>query len=239
MNLLFAGSTPVMYPYLVKKIEIMKYLGPKVKVIRKLGQLPGLTQKIIKNRIKTPGQHGILVNRIKQSSLSDDYKHRLLEKQKLKFNYCITEKQLKNYYKKAKQKKGSTGLFLLTFLESRLDCIIYRLGFAPTIIAARQLINHRHILVNNKIVTIASYMCKLNDIINIKKNSSLKLTIYKKIDLQSLIVDDQNTSPKDNILPSYLDLNLKTYTGKVISFITCDTPLIRINELKVIEYYSR
>ena len=98
-----------------------RYTGPRVKIIRRLGLLPGLTRKTTKTRTKTPGQHGKLVlAKSKRSSLSDDYKERLLEKQKLRFNYGVTEKQLVSYYKEAKRRKTSTGTTLLELLEGRL-----------------------------------------------------------------------------------------------------------------------
>ena len=95
------------------------YRGPRIRIIRRLGLLPGLTRKNTKNRTKTPGQHGrIVFTRTKRSSLSDDYKERLFEKQKLRFNYGVSEKQLVAYFKEAKRKQGSTGTGLLELLES-------------------------------------------------------------------------------------------------------------------------
>ena len=92
-----------------------------------------------------------MLAKAKRSSLSDDYRERLLEKQKLRFNYGVTEKQLLAYYKK-QNVNGSTGSLLLEILEARLDCVVYRLGFASTIPAARQIINHGHVLVNNSLL---------------------------------------------------------------------------------------
>ena len=154
-----------------------RYTGPRVRIVRRLGLLPGLTRKNTKNRTKTPGQHGkIIFAKSKRSSLSDDYRERLIEKQKIRFNYGVTEKQLVAYYKEAKRQKGSTGQVLLELLEARLDCVIYRLGFAPTIPAARQIVNHGHILVNNRLIDIPSFICEKGDIVTIKeKPNSLKL----------------------------------------------------------------
>ena len=95
-----------------------RYLGPKVKIVRRLGLLPGLTRKTAKNRKKTPGQHGkIVFAKTKRTSLSDDYRQRLLEKQKLRFNYGVNESQLVRYVKKARNMKGSTGELVLQLLE--------------------------------------------------------------------------------------------------------------------------
>ena len=99
-----------------------RYIGPKLRIIRRLGLLPGLTRKNPKTRTKTPGQHGkVLFSVSKRSSLSDDYRVRLFEKQKLRFNYGVTEKQLVAYYHEAKRLTGSTGTLLLELLEARLD----------------------------------------------------------------------------------------------------------------------
>jgi len=226
-----------------------RYVGPRLRIIRRLGLLPGLTRKNTKNRTKTPGQHGkILFLKSKRSSLSDDYKERLLEKQKLRFNYGITEKQLIAYYKEAKRRQGSTGTILLELLESRLDCIIYRLGFAATIPAARQIVNHGHILVNNKSVNIPSFHCKSNDIIGIKDRIQSKKLISENLDTQQKRRDliqrrmkriNLTKSRFHSLLPKHLEIDNEKLIGKIISTIKRKDVLIRINELKVIEYYSR
>ena len=168
---------------------MVRYLGPKIKIIRRLGLLPGLTRKTTKNRKKTPGQHGkVLFLKKSRSSLSDDYRQRLLEKQKLRFNYGVTEKQLISYFKKAKSSKGSTGNLLLQLLESRLDCIIYRLGFAPTIPAARQIVNHGHVLVNKKLVNIASFLCSPNDILSIKEREQSEKLLTSNFTFSSYLL---------------------------------------------------
>lgn len=124
-----------------------KYRGPRLRLVRKLGQLPGLTNKN-SSKINTPGQHG--QSKVKFLKKLSPYGLRLLEKQKIRFNYNINERQLVRYIKQAKKANGSTGEILLTLLEMRLDNTIYRLGMAPSILAARQLISHGHILVNKK-----------------------------------------------------------------------------------------
>lgn len=226
-----------------------RYLGPKIKIIRRLGLLPGLTRKITKNRKKTPGQHGkIAFIKKSRSSLSDDYRQRLFEKQKLRFNYGVTEKQLISYYKKAKKSRGSTGSLLLELLESRLDCIVYRLGFAPTIPAARQIVSHGHILVNNQPVNIASFLCSSKDEIKIKDRESSKKLItanfntqqqkrtlikrrMKKINLTKLRFH--------SLLPKHLEVNSESLVAQVLSPVKRKDVLVKINELKVVEYYSR
>jgi len=231
---------------------MVRYLGPRVRIIRRLGSLPGLTRKNTKNREKTPGQHGkILFTKTKRSSLSDDYKERLFEKQKLRFNYGVTEKQLVSYYKEAKRRIGSTGSFLLELLESRLDCIVYRLGFAATIPSARQLVAHGHILVNKKIVNIPSFLCTEGDIISIKNKNKSENLILSNFEIQQQkrkLIQRRMKRIKltksrfQSLLPSHLEINRDEndiLLGKIVSSIKRKDILLRINELKVVEYYSR
>ena len=136
-----------------------RYRGAKLRITRRLGELPGLTQKISANK-QRPGQHGKTVKK------STEYGLRLEEKQKLKFNYGLTESQLYKYIKEARRRKGVTGLLLLQLLEMRLDTICFSLGLTPTIASARQLVNHGHILINGKKVDIPSFQCRKDDIIS-------------------------------------------------------------------------
>jgi len=226
-----------------------RYIGPRLRIIRVLGLLPGLTRKTPKNRTKTPGQHGKLIfTKTKRSSLSDDYRERLLEKQKLRFNYGITEKQLIAYYKEAKKQKGSTGITLLELLESRLDCIIYRLGFAGTIPAARQIVNHGHILVNNRLVNIPSFLCKSGDKIQVKEKSTSRTLIFGNFEIQQqkrqliqrrMKKINLTRSRFHSLLPKHLEIDNETLIGKVLAPVKRKDVLVRINELKVVEYYSR
>ena len=228
---------------------MVRYTGPRIRIVRRLGLLPGLTRKNIKNRIKTPGQHGKTVSmKAKRSSLSDDYRERLLEKQKLRFNYGVTEKQLVAYYKEAKRRVGSTGSLLLELLEARLDCVIYRLGFAPTIPAARQIVNHGHVIVNNKAVNIPSFICQEGDIITVKEKTQSRKLIEENFQTQQqkrkLIQRrmkrvNLTKSRFHSLLPSHLEIDSEKLIGKFISPVKRKDVLVRINELKVVEYYSR
>nr|ANQ38708.1 ribosomal protein S4 [Cynomorium coccineum] len=139
----------------MKGVFMSRYRGPNLKKINRLGTLPGLTNKIPKtlNNLKKKSHYGICLE----------------EKQKLRFNYGITEKQLLKYICISKKAKGSTSRVLLQLLEMRLDNIIFKWGISSTIPGARQLINHRHILINHYIINIPSYNCKLKDIIEKKK----------------------------------------------------------------------
>ena len=154
------------------------------------------------------------------------YVTRLKEKQKLKFNYGIVEKQLYNYIKEARRRNGITGLILLQLLEMRLDNVCFRLGFGKTIAQARQFVNHGHILVNKSVVDIPSFQCHLNDNISIRKNS--KLLIQKNLD-----------SKRIKNLPIHLKLDKSNLEGKIIDYCNRKSVLLKLNELLVIEYYSR
>jgi small subunit ribosomal protein S4 len=226
-----------------------RYTGPRIRIIRRLGLLPGLTRKNIKNRTTTPGQHGkLILTKSKRSTLSDDYRDRLLEKQKLRFNYGITEKQLVSYYKQAKREVGSTGNILLQLLEARLDCVVYRLGFAPTIPSARQIVNHCHILVNGKVVNIPSFVCQKGDIITVSSKEKSKNLVGKNFEVQQLkrsLIQrrmkriNMTKSRFHSLLPVHLNVESDTLIGKFLSPVKRKDVLVRVNELKVVEYYSR
>jgi small subunit ribosomal protein S4 len=158
------------------------------------------------------------------------------------------EKQLISYYKEAKRRIGSTGSLLLELLEARLDCVIYRLGFAPTIPAARQIVNHGHVIVNNKSVDIPSFICQEGDIITIKdKTQSRKLieenfqTQQQKRKLIQRRMKRVNLTKSrfHSLLPSHLEIDPEKLIGKFLSAVKRKDVLVRINELKVVEYYSR
>jgi len=148
-----------------------RYRGPRLRIIRRLGELPGLTQKTCERNFP-PGQHGPKKKLTgNQKSKESQYAIRLKEKQKLRFNYGISERQLISYVREARRRSGSTGEILLQLLEMRLDNIVFRLGFAPTIASARQLISHGHIAINGIRTNIPSYLCKINDTISVAENS--------------------------------------------------------------------
>ncbi len=198
-----------------------RYRGPRLRLCRRLGDLPGLTRKTSKKQ-SPPGEHG---NKNKKPS---EYAVRLEEKQKLKFNYGLNEKQLSRYVKTAKRVPGSTGYILLQLLEMRLDNTLFRLGMAPTIPASRQLVNHGHVYVNNHTVSIASYQCKPGDTITIKPQDSSRSLVSKYLMFPGLA----------NI-PSHLELDTNTLVGKVNGIIEREWVAIQLNELLVVEYYSR
>nr|AMC32651.1 ribosomal protein S4 [Vicia villosa] len=194
-----------------------RYRGPRFKKIRRLGALPGLTSKQL-----TVGSE------LSSSTQKSQYRIRLEEKQKLRFHYGLTERQLLKYVRIAGKAKGSTGQVLLQLLEMRLDNILFRLGMATTIPQARQLVNHRHVLVNGRIVDIPSYRCKPEDIITAKDEKKSRTLIQHSLE-----------SPPREKLPTHLTLDPLQYKGLVNQIIDSKWVGFKINELLVVEYYSR
>ena len=202
-----------------------RYRGPKLKIRRRLGVLPGLTTKKSK-KINRPGKDGN-VNADTGKKITE-YGVRLEEKQKLKFNYGLTENQLYRYIKEARRRQGVTGLILLQLLEMRLDTICFTLGYAKSIAQARQLVNHGHITVNKKVVSIPSFQCRLNDIIGIKEKISSKTLIENNI--------KNNQKPT---LPSHLKFDNSKLEAKLLDYCNRDDIALQLDELLVIEHYSR
>jgi small subunit ribosomal protein S4 len=198
-----------------------RYRGAKLRITRRLGDLPGLTSKTSK-LTKRPGQHGATKKKLTQ------YAIRLEEKQKLRFNYGISEKQLMNYVRQAKKIKGASGNILLQLLEMRLDNIIFRLGMASTIASARQIVTHKHILINGSCVSIPSYQCQPGDTISVKDSTASKQLITKNLELPAL-----------SNIPQNLEFDKKTLLAKVLGVIDREWIALKLNELFVIEYYSR
>nr|QYB22608.1 ribosomal protein S4 [Prumnopitys amara] len=219
-----------------------RYRGPRIKLIRRLKNLPGLTKYRRVDREKE-----------KKSR----YRIRLEEKQKLRFHYGLTDRQLLQYVRIARRAKGSTGQVLLQLLEMRLDNIIFRLGMALTIPGARQLVNHRHILVNDRMVDIPSYRCKPKDVITIKDQQRSRNIINKNIDLsrkyqeRSRLISKRIIKRKKILfflfkkhemkhkVPFHLTLDSSQYKGVVNRIIDSTRIGLNINELLVIEYFSR
>ncbi|HEY9689884.1 MAG TPA: 30S ribosomal protein S4 [Coleofasciculaceae cyanobacterium] len=198
-----------------------RYRGPRLRIVRRLGELPGLTRKSAK-RAYPPGQHG--QNRKKRS----EYAVRLEEKQKLRFNYGVSERQMLRYVRKARRAAGSTGTVLLQLLEMRLDNTVFRLGMAPTIPAARQLVNHGHIMVNGRRVDVASYQCRAGDVVTVRPKDQSRKIIEANLQFPGLAN-----------MPSHLEFDKEKLIGKVNSTIDREWVALQINELLVVEYYSR
>nr|YP_009529953.1 ribosomal protein S4 [Parasponia rugosa]ASR92838.1 ribosomal protein S4 [Parasponia andersonii]ASR92917.1 ribosomal protein S4 [Parasponia rigida]ASR92994.1 ribosomal protein S4 [Parasponia rugosa]AXX77232.1 ribosomal protein S4 [Parasponia rugosa] len=198
-----------------------RYRGPRFKKIRHLGALPGLTNK--KPRAGSDPRNQL------RSGKKSQYRIRLEEKQKLRFHYGLTEEQLLKYVRIAGKAKGSTGQVLLQLLEMRLDNILFRLGMASTIPQARQLVNHRHILVNGRMVDIPSYRCKPRDIITVRDEQKKS---------KSMVQNYLDSSTRED-LPKHLTLHPFQYKGSVNQIIDSKWVGLKINELLVVEYYSR
>nr|YP_010154151.1 ribosomal protein S4 [Corydalis hsiaowutaishanensis]QQW51984.1 ribosomal protein S4 [Corydalis hsiaowutaishanensis] len=194
-----------------------RYRGPRLKKINRLGALPGLTSKVP----NPPPDR-------RKNNKKSQYRSRLEEKQKLRFHYGLTERQLLKYVRIAGKTKGSTGQVLLQLLEMRLDNIIFRLGMASTIPGARQLVNHRHILVNGYLVDIPSYRCKPRDIITTKDEQKTRALIQNSL-----------ASSSQKKLPEHLTRHSSQYKGVVKQIIARRRVGLKIEELRVVEYYSR
>ena len=143
-----------------------RYTGPRTRIARKFNEPIFGEDKVLAKKNYAPGQHGL--NKRRKTS---EYGVQLREKQKAKYTYGVLEKQFHNLFDKASRAKGITGEILLQLLEGRLDNVVYRLGIAPTRAAARQLVLHRHIVVNGKVVNIASYAVKPGDVIGVRERS--------------------------------------------------------------------
>lgn len=202
-----------------------RYRGPKLKINRRLGVLPGLTTKK-SNKINRPGKDGnINADTVKKLT---EYGVRLEEKQKLRFNYGLSESQLFKYVKEARRREGVTGLILLQLLEMRLDTICFTLGFAKSIREARQLVNHGHITVNKKVISIPSFNCQLNDIISVKEKASSKNLVKNNVEINQ-IVD----------IPVHLKFDSSLLEATVLDFCDRNDVALQLDELLVIEFYSR
>jgi len=212
-----------------------RYTGPKLRLIRKFGRLHAVTRKEVE--FVRPGQHGGR----KRREESTEYGLRLKEKQKIRFYYGITERQLVNYVKKSKRIEGKTGHILLQFLEMRLDNIVYRLGLAPTIFSARQLVNHRHICINGKRVSIPSYQCRPGDelsvwVLRCSRSSEKTEKIISRIRAS---LDWCRRRRRRRLPPTVVRFDERTLIGNVMRVIGRDSVGLEIEELAVLEFYSR
>ena len=157
-----------------------------------------------------------------------EYGMQLREKQKAKFIYGVLEKPCRNYYKKAEKMKGMTGENLMVMLESRLDSIIFRLGFARTRREARQIVDHKHVLVNGKSVNIPSYLVKAGDVIEIREKSK-SLTRYKEI----------LEATNGRLVPEWLEADRDALKGTVVQLPTREAIDVPVDEMLIVELYSK
>ncbi|MBD8348637.1 small subunit ribosomal protein S4 [Dysgonomonas alginatilytica] len=199
-----------------------RYTGPKSRIARKFGEPIFGPDKVLSRKNYPPGQHGN--GRKKKTS---EYGIQLREKQKAKYTYGVLEKQFRNLFEKAASARGITGEVLLQFLESRLDNVVFRLGIAPTRAAARQLVSHRHILVDGKIVNIPSYSVKPGQIIAVREKS------------KSLEVIDNALSGFNHSKYPWIEWDNSTKSGKYLHLPErADIPE-NIKEQLIVELYSK
>lgn len=198
------------------------YHGPKSKVARSLGlAVTPKTAKILERRNFGPGQHG--QGRRRAPSI---YKTQLVEKQRLRFTYNISEKDMARVFRDANSLEGSTGDWIMVILESRLDAVIYRMGFARTMFAARQYVAHGHFLVNGKRNFTPSRRVKAGDVIEVRERSKTHVQIVEAI---------QNAPEA----PAYLSVDKTKMQGKMVSRPLREQIPVTLNEQLVVEYYSR
>jgi small subunit ribosomal protein S4 len=199
-----------------------RYTGPKTKIARKFREPIFGPDKSFEKKKYPPGMHGNSRRRGKQS----EYAIQLMEKQKAKYTYGLLEKQFSNLFKKAASKKGITGENLLKFLEARLDNTVYRLNIAPTRSAARQLVGHKHIMVNGEVVNIPSYQLKPGDVVSVREKS------------KSLEVINDALSVGRN-KHSWLQWDASTFTGTFLNLPERSEIPENIKEQLIVELYSK
>ena len=204
-----------------------RYLGPKLKLSRREG-----TDLFLKSGVRpidskckidnAPGQHGARRGRL------SDYAVQLREKQKVRRFYGVLEKQFRNYYKKADRQKGATGENLLILLESRLDNVVYRMGFGSTRAEARQLVSHKGVLVNGKIVNIASYSIKPEDRVSLSQSARQQLRVQSALQLASQRAE-----------VSWVDVDASSFEGVYKRVPDREELPTEINENLIVELYSK
>lgn len=199
-----------------------RYIGPKTKMARKFKDPIFGPDKSFERKNYPPGQHGNSKRRRKQS----EYGIQLQEKQKAKYTYGILERQFRNVFHRASKKKGITGEILLQLIEARLDNVVYRLGIAPTRSGARQLVSHRHITVNGKIVSIPSYNLKEGDIIGVREKS------------KSLEAITNSLASRSNQY-SWLEWDDEKLLGKFVNYPQREDIPENIKEQLIVELYSK
>ena len=214
-------------PFL-KENNVARYLGPKGKLSRREGTDLFLksARRAIGDKVKfdsKPGQHGRT-----SGSRTSDYGLQLREKQKVKRMYGVLEKQFRKYFAEAERRKGNTGANLLTLLESRLDNVVYRMGFGSTRAEARQMVSHKSITVNGESVNIPSYLVKVGDVVAVREKSKKQLRIVDAMKLADSIG-----------LPAWVSVDTAKLEGIFKKTPDRDEFGAEINESMIVELYSR
>ena len=201
-----------------------RYTGPKDKISRRFGVPLFGSTKSLEHKNYAPGMHGPKGGRRKQS----DYAIALMEKQKLRYQYGILERQFRRYFEIASRRRGVTGEILLQMLETRLDNVVFRLGFSNSRAASRQLVNHGHIRVNGRKVDIPSYMVKPGDEVTVKDHPKSRSLATRNLELTQI-------TP----VPDWLVLDRDQFTGKVSRTPSREEIAPIVNEQLIVELYSR
>ena len=201
-----------------------RYTGPKTKVSRRYGVLLAGSGRAFENKPYPPGQHGPKGSRRKIS----EYGTALAEKQKLRFQYGVLERQFRRYFETALKTRGITGLILLQLLETRLDNVVYRLGFAKTRAGARQLVAHGHVALNGRKTDISSATLKVGDVVAVRAKDGSKRLAQRGLE-QTQIVEP----------PDWLLVDKENLSGKVVRIPTREEINPVVNEQLVVELYSR
>ncbi len=199
-----------------------RYRGPKAKIARRFNDPIFGPSKALQKKSYPPGMHGR--NRRRKQS---EYALQLGEKQKAKYTYGVLEKQFANTFEKASHKKGITGEVLLQMLESRLDNVVFRLGIAPSRRAARQLVLHKHIVVNGEVVNIASFSVKVGDLVGVREKS------------KSLLVVTESLAARSSKKYPWLEWDSTQLTGKMIHVPQREEIPENIQEQLIVELYSK
>jgi small subunit ribosomal protein S4 len=200
-----------------------RYTGPRVRISRRFGIPIFGPTKYLERRNYGPGVHGP-----KSRRKTTEYGEALLEKQKLRYYYGLMEKQFRGVYEKALRRRGVTGEQMLQILETRLDNVVFHLGFANTRAAARQMVNHGHITVNGRKAAIASFALNVNDVICVKNHNVSKQLATKGLEVAA-----------SRAVPDWLSLNKEELKGVVMRIPTREEIQPIANEQAVVEFYSR
>lgn len=199
-----------------------RYTGPRVRVNRRFGQ-PVFAAKMREHRSYPPGVHGP-----KSRRKLSDYGIGLAEKQKLRFQYGLLERQFRRIFQKALKRRGVTGETLLQLLETRLDNVVYRIGFGTTRPFARQLVNHGHVLVNGRKVHTPSYNVRVGDIVDVKETAVSRQLVAKSLE-----------SAQIRPVPDWISFNKDAMRAQIVRLPTREEIQPLVNEQLIVEFYSR
>ncbi len=200
-----------------------RYTGPRVRISRRFGTPIFGPSKYLERRNYGPGVHGP-----KSRRKHTDYGLGLIEKQKLRYYYGLMERQFRGVYEKALRRRGVTGEQMLQILETRLDNVVFHLGFANTRAAARQMVSHGHVLVNGRKVNVPSYSLKVNDVVEVKNSSVSRQLATKNMEIAT-----------SRAVPDWLSFSKDEFKGTVMRIPTRDEIQPIANEQAVVEFYSR